>query len=800
MKLLYLTDTHITAKTPSSRLDDIQDTIKMKFSELGVLIEKEGIEAVLHGGDMFHRPEVSNKFVGEIAEIIRGYGVPFYVLIGNHDLQGQNSESLPHTKLGLLSSTGVIKIIDRNNPVVFNDNGYKISVEGQEYHPNIDREPDKDYKIYNETADYKILMTHSMLLEKSFHEGTTYTLIKDVKTDADLVLGGHYHPGFKEQQVNGTWFYNPGSSLRVEASTHSINNKPKVLVMDISKDNKNIAYYEYKTAKEGKEVFSDTNLEKKIYNNTLESFNKKLKDIKLDDVNIVALVDEYVKEHPEDSVIVEKAKAEIVKIQKEQVVDNGFVSTNTNVLINHVEIKNFQVHEHKVVDFTKGLNTITGESNAGKSAIIRAILWCLYDKPSGNGFIRTGKKNCSVKVTLSNGYIIERKRSRSASGSYILTKPDGTETEYKGFANSVPIDIINAHQMPEVKIGGNKYRLNVSSQLDAPFLVCSSSNEKLATIGALVDADRADEARSVVLNEKRKLSASIKSVEDLREKEVKKLEKYTDLDKLKTTVELLEMADEKLDRDEADVNLLVKLKEDYHICSSNMVLISNELNSIQIIDKDIIDDFNKELNMLESLMSLMTLYKGNTYQISKINHELSLLGATVSEDDIKEYNKLLNECEALIAIKNEYNNVNDVLHSINNEISSMPNILSESDIKEYTKLLQDIEEMKELKATHNMLSEMSFEFEYDIDTIKNIRNEYVQAIKEFKELESIRVELDSIGTKNNQLDDELKLVENSIKICNSQKEEKMKELQNTVQVCKTCGSEVSADRLLESAM
>lgn len=800
MKLLYLTDTHITAKTPSSRLDDIQETIKMKFSELGVLIKKENIEAILHGGDMFHRPEVSNKFVGEIAEIIRDYGIPFYVLTGNHDLQGQNSESLPHTKLGLLKSTGVIEIIDRNNPKVFDDNGYKISVEGQEYYPNIDHNPSEDYKIYNQTADYKILMTHSMLLDRPFHEGTIYTLIKDVKTDADLVLGGHYHPGFKEQQINDTWFYNPGSSLRVEASTHSINNKPKVLIMDISRDNKNIKYYEYKSAKDGKEVFSKTNLEKKMYNNTLENFNRKLKGIKLDDVNIVTLVDEYVKEHPEDIIVVEKAKAEIVKIQKEQVVDNGFVSSNTNVLINSVEIKNFQVHEHKVINFTKGLNTITGESNTGKSAIIRAIIWCLYDKPSGNGFIRTGKKSCSVKVELSNGYIIERKRSRSSSGTYILTKPDGTSTEYKGFSNNVPTDITNAHQMPEVKIAGNKYRLNISSQLDVPFLVCSSSNEKLATIGALVDADRADEARGVVLNEKRKLSASIKSIEDLREKEIDKLERYKDLDNLKSTVELLEMADEKLDRDEADKDILCRLKEEHFIYSSNLTLISNELNSIKIIDRNVIDVFNEELNMIELLMSLMTLYKGNTYQISRIDHELSLLDATVSENDIKEYNKILNECESLIGIKNEYNNISNVLYSINNEMSCAPNTLSENDIKEYEKLLGEIEEMRELKVTHNRLSEISFEFEHDIDAINNVRNEYVQAIKEFKELESIKIESDSICMKNDKLTNELSLVENSINLYKFKKEEKLRELKNTVQICNTCGSEVSADKLLENVI
>lgn len=370
MKLLFMTDTHITARTPSSRLDDIQESIKMKFKEIGVLIQKENIEAVLHGGDMFNTPEVSNKFVGEIAEIIRGYNIPFYITTGNHDLQGQNEDSLPYTKLGLLSSTGVIKLLNRKNPIVLNDNGYKISVEGQEYYPNIDKNPSEDYKVHNQTSNFKILVAHSMLLEKPFHEGTTYTLIKDVKTEADLILAGHYHPGFKTQNVNNTWFMNPGSLVRMEASTESLKAKPKVIILEFNNGVFSYSDYELQTAKPGKEIFSSKNLQKKAYSNSLEAFNSKLKNIKLDDVNIVNLIDEYVKTHPEDVNVVTKAKDEIVKVQREQVVDSGFASAQSNVCIDKVVLKNFQAHENLEVDFTNGLNTITGESNAGKVKLL----------------------------------------------------------------------------------------------------------------------------------------------------------------------------------------------------------------------------------------------------------------------------------------------------------------------------------------------------------------------------------------------------------------------------------------------
>ncbi|MGL6106814.1 metallophosphoesterase family protein, partial [Romboutsia sp.] len=308
MKFLYLTDTHITAKNPSSRTDTISDTIKQKMKEIGVVIQKEHISAVIHGGDMFHHPEVSNKFVGEIAQIIRSYDIPFYVVPGNHDVQGQNEESLPHSKLGLLASSGVINILDRKNPVMFAENGYKITFEGQEYYPDIDKNPITDYAVNMTGSNFKVLVAHSMLLENKFFDGVAHTLIKDVQTDADLILSGHYHPGFKTQEVNNTLFMNPGSLLRMDSSTHSITQKPKVLILDISSNGFIHQEYELQIAKEGKDVFSTKNLDKKIYSNTLEGFNKKLKNIKLDDVNIVSLIDDYVTKHPEDLEIVKKAK------------------------------------------------------------------------------------------------------------------------------------------------------------------------------------------------------------------------------------------------------------------------------------------------------------------------------------------------------------------------------------------------------------------------------------------------------------------------------------------------------------
>lgn len=54
-------------------------------------------------------------------------------------------------------------------------------------------------------------------------------------------------------------------------------------------------------------------------------------------------------------------------------------------------IENFQSHEQTEVFFTEGLNVFVGPSDSGKSAILRALRWVLYNEPKGTDFIRAGK-------------------------------------------------------------------------------------------------------------------------------------------------------------------------------------------------------------------------------------------------------------------------------------------------------------------------------------------------------------------------------------------------------------------------
>ena len=52
------------------------------------------------------------------------------------------------------------------------------------------------------------------------------------------------------------------------------------------------------------------------------------------------------------------------------------------IYLKRVRLENFQSHKNSIIDFDRGLNVIVGPSDSGKSAIIRAIKWALYNETS----------------------------------------------------------------------------------------------------------------------------------------------------------------------------------------------------------------------------------------------------------------------------------------------------------------------------------------------------------------------------------------------------------------------------------
>lgn len=237
MRFLFLTDTHIRGTNPQNRKDDFLKTLFDKMTEVFDLAKQNNVDIIIHGGDVFDRPDISPSIVRHFILLLNKYTLPIYAVAGNHDIYGQNPLTLTRTMLGLIDSTDLLHIMKPGEVKIFEDGPIKIQLTGQGYFYGIDDKFKKEsYIIKKEKeVDYAIHIVHGMLLEKPFFKNMNYTLIDEIlDTEADVTLSGHYHSGFDVKIFNNKYFVNPGSLVRINNSLNELTRKPRVALIDIN--------------------------------------------------------------------------------------------------------------------------------------------------------------------------------------------------------------------------------------------------------------------------------------------------------------------------------------------------------------------------------------------------------------------------------------------------------------------------------------------------------------------------------------------------------------------------------------
>ena len=543
MKILHITDSHGTVKGPESRKDIYYITFLRKLYELGYVVKKEKIDMVIHTGDLFHTARVSDKFAGQVSEMIKSWQVPVYVVPGNHDIEGYTTDTIDQTKLGLLAKAGVIQLLDRDNPITItaNQDGeeYTVAISGQEYYAHIDEGNMQDFEMQQDEADFNILAIHGYIADTAQHPNIKCTMVGDIVTDADVILTGHYHRQF-EWNGPDVDIYNPGSMMRVEQTDYNKTHMPQYGILDIHLVSSgavgyNYTFHEFKIAQPSTTVFDyNSKYKAKAASITLEGFKTSIANTMNQMstsavTNIIDIINNICANTNVDTATQKKVldiyNDTLQSIPDEFEVQQGFIQAQNQKYITSVTLKNFQAHKDTTVQFDKGLNIIVGESNNGKTSILRGILWAIDNQPLGNDFIMAGENDCSVTINFSDGTYIKRGRTVKNTGYYEIRYIDDNgkyiDQTYRGFTNAVPVEVANVHQMPKVNITKDiETHLNVLSQLDGPFLLTESPLVKASAIGRITGThviDAAIKESNKTIQGNRKLVKSYS--EDLQQKE-----------------------------------------------------------------------------------------------------------------------------------------------------------------------------------------------------------------------------------------------------------------------------------------
>jgi DNA repair exonuclease SbcCD nuclease subunit len=280
LKFLFLTDTHYRDDKPKGRTDDI---MKAQFDELGEVLHicnEEDIDVILHGGDFFNTKKPSHRLVVHILDWCKMLSKPIVGVIGNHDITGYNLDSVINSGLGVLFESGAVERLEN---MVWQD---KEKVVVKAVHSSLDF--NKDYMFDSKYDDHiKIILSHNYVIPTdSMPWGFVHP--KDIKTNADLVLCGHYHVAFDYTNGKTRWI-NPGAVSRWKITERD--HTPQVLFITVNKGKLNVAYRKLTSSRPGHEIFDVDAVEiLKQQERNIEQFARSLEETSFQDIDIEQVV------------------------------------------------------------------------------------------------------------------------------------------------------------------------------------------------------------------------------------------------------------------------------------------------------------------------------------------------------------------------------------------------------------------------------------------------------------------------------------------------------------------------------
>jgi exonuclease SbcC len=225
-----------------------------------------------------------------------------------------------------------------------------------------------------------------------------------------------------------------------------------------------------------------------------------------------------------------------------------------DAMIEKLILKNFQSHKLTVLDFDPGVNCIIGSSDVGKTAIIRALRWLVWNRPQGDAFRSSWGGETCVTAQV-NGNCIER--VKGSENAYILN-----DDTFKAIKTDVPVEIATALNFDEI---------NLQSQFDRPFLLDSAPGEVALHFNRIAHLDVIDTAIKAVQSWLRQIDQSIQADQSSINEANEELKKYEGIEEIDGVVSSLEMLDKKRINIIGQINKLKYIIDTLLVCDQQIV-------------------------------------------------------------------------------------------------------------------------------------------------------------------------------------------------------------------------------------
>lgn len=380
----------------------------------------------------------------------------------------------------------------------------------------------------------------------------------------------------------------------------------------------------------------------------------------------------------------------------------------------NLSVKDFQIIKSANLSFLPGLNCLIGQSNNGKSALMRAAKSCIYNEP-GTTSVRLGCNNFAVGLQMNSHTVILQKGSNSfyKVDNDVYGKIGRTQLE----------EVAKALGIKQLNINGANEEINFWDQMEKPFLLDRSETELFRFIVdsgkdnnvtlALksITQDRQQITKDITLTEGKlnQIDANIK----IQEEQLKDVDLKIDVcnkvielgPKIKRVQEITNLKNKAiLDGQQLSNALLSKSNIDvvFNKVSTSLELIDTNTKKVNVLSnlKTSITQNNQTIEELKSTVSRMSNLDDSGLKIKSDKYNLlsNLVSKTRSTQDLilelqnKQYPVLSDNFSKKV---DTYKNLSDTIYKINlkqeqinREADLLDNIVAE--LEEVNKEINDI--------------------------------------------------------------------------------------------------------------
>jgi len=473
--------------------------------------------------------------------------------------------------------------------------------------------------------------------------------------------------------------------------------------------------------------------------------------------------------------------------------------------IKKIILENFQSHEYTELDLTPGLNMIVGPSDSGKTAIIRAIRWVLYNEPRGTEFMRQGATFCRVTLVMSNAYTIIRERS-SSYNRYLLVDASGNRQVFEGFGNDIPVEVLKAHGIRKVVLDeNNAVSINMGQQLEGPFMLMENGATRAKALGRLVGVHIIDRAMQGTITDITRLSQQIKQWDQDIANLDDAIKQYEYLPQLEKIIDESDLCITKAETLSTRLDKVIAIKQRLDITKNELEqqqYILNRLSQLNMVE-NLLHNIESMITHISSLTNIQQRLISTVCEIDYNNALLDKMAdLNVAEDVVNKAIKLNEIMKNYIVLSNGLKIINADMAKQRNIINAMPDL--DACYKNLKDASHKLELLKGLKSINKRLCSINDELSkalHDKSSLKGIEKcqallqEAEKRIVLFGKLREIKTALQEINERIEQG----KIYLNDLEVEVKNKAEEYGKLLLQTGKCPVCFSQINSD-VIENIM